>query len=160
MDYTIPAAVLSGLIGFTLGRQWAGVRVRLARWGLIDTGRRPQLVRREFRAGPAPVVIRYDAWNAHLLAFARQCAPLERISESAVSSAGIVDRVGYRIMARYMRRCGLWTRSVGPGGRPGKNRWSEWPPYRAMGQGRDGMRAGRGILPYPAGMPPRISPRK
>lgn len=159
-EFTIPGMIAAAWAGFLLGRRWADVRVRLARFGLIDTGRPARLVPREFRRGPAPVVVQTAAWNAHLLYFARQCAPLARISEGAIESAGIVDRVTYRRLAPLMRHCGLWVQATGPGGQPGKNRWGEWPPYPAIGRVRDAMRAGRLHLPYPDGRPPAIRPRR
>lgn len=159
-DLTIPAMIAAAWAGFLVGRRWSDVRVRLSRWGLVDTGRPARLVAREFRRGPAPVVIQYAAWNAHLIHFARQCAPMLRISESAVEDAGIVDRVTYRRMAPLMRHCGLWVQATGPGGRPGKNRWGEWPPKPAISRVAEAMRAGRLHLPYPAGRPPPIRSRR
>ena len=151
----------AGLVaGFFGGAAWLEMTRRVFAYRRKTGGKRVTLVARDFRAGPAPAVIEYTAWNAHLLYFARQCAPLERISEAAVTDAGIVDRVSYRIMARYMRDCGLWRQQAGPGGRPGKNRWVEWPPQAAIGRVRDAMRGGRLHLPYPAGRPPAIGERK
>lgn len=103
-------------------------------------------------------IIHYDAWNSHLLAFARACSKLERISEKAVVQAGVVaGPVEYRIMADLMVKAGLWIKD-GPGK---KRRWSDSLPSRAVARLRAAHSTSRiipGLSPYPEGRPPAIKP--
>lgn len=151
MDDWTPLAFMAGAV--------AGAA---AHWALSRYDQELRRPRRAYmrvvhdRVVPAVTIIHYDAWNAHIEAFARACAKLERISERAVVQAGIVaGPVEYRIMADLMVKSGMWIKA----GSNRKRRWADKPPSRGIARFKALRQADKvvpGLSPYPTGRPPAI----
>lgn len=145
-DWTLPAFLAGAGLGYAV--RWVAERPRQRR-GLV--------LRSAFeQTAPGVSVVKYAAWNAHLVAFAKACAIGQRISERAVVSAGIVaSEQDYRILARYMVRAGLWISR----GRRQPKRWSDRHPTRIVGRVAGALYSGRMVLPYPTADPPPVYDR-